>query len=108
GTFGVGDWFLGGYRGTARRSSSAHCGGGGRNDQRVRYVQRAGNELLAVAAGDGPRRHASAIFHQAASDDAGSMGLDHDLRGGMGDVFGTWTGPAGNHRYPAVRGESGA
>ena len=56
----VGDRLLGGHRRHARRPAAARRPGPGRHDQRLWHVQRAGDELLAPAAGDGAGRHAAA------------------------------------------------
>ncbi len=50
--------------------------GPGRHDQRLWHVQRAGDELLAPAAGHGAGRHAAAGVRQAASPHAGALGGD--------------------------------
>ena len=51
--------------------------GAGRNDQRVRDVQCAGDELFAAAAGDGAGWHAAESLRQAAPEIASALGRDY-------------------------------
>ena len=55
----VGDRFVGGRCGVAGRPVAANRPRAGRHDERLRHVQRAGDELFASAAGHGARRHAA-------------------------------------------------
>ena len=61
----VGYRLLGRRGRNAGRAGAARRTGAGRHDQRVWHVQRAGDELLAAAAGDGAGRHAAEDFRQA-------------------------------------------
>ena len=67
----------------ARRPAAACCAGAGRNDERFRNVQRAGDELFAVAVGHGAGRHVAARFSpESHSQHSGSLGFHSGLRAG--------------------------
>ena len=83
---GLGDWLLGGHRRLAGRAAAAHRRGAGRNDQRLRHVQRAGDELFAPAAGHGAGWHAARRIRQAAEEIARALGGHRGAGHRMGDV----------------------
>ena len=67
---------LGRRSGNAGRAGVARGAGAGRHDQRVWDVQRAGDELLAAAVGDGAGRNAAEDVRQADDGVAVALGCD--------------------------------
>src|SRR5216684_3058203 len=73
------------------------------HDERVRDVQRAGDELFATPAGDGARRHAAEILWQDQFKDAGALRGHYCVRDVLGAVPGAGVQAAGNAGHHALR-----
>ncbi len=90
----TGSWAdLGGAR---RRAGTARGAGAGRDDERVWDVQRAGDELFAVAAGDGAGWDAAADFREEERAHAGAVGGHRGLRDWLGALPGIGLRAAGD------------
>ena len=92
-THRMGNGFLGRYRRTLRRTASAHRRRPRRHDQRLRHVQRAGDELFAAAAGDGAGRHAAGSLRQAAEESRARRGLRSSHSRWAGRCASDWVSP---------------
>src|SRR6516165_10994179 len=76
-----------------------------RHDERVRHVQRPGNELFTAAAGDGMGWDAPESVWKNEQADECAVGGDFGLRGVLGAVSGAWVQQTDYTGYPAVRVE---
>src|SRR5580692_2648847 len=76
-----------------------------RDDERVWNVQRAGDELLEAAAGDGARRDAAEGVCENECEDAGAVGGDFGLRRVLGALFGSGIQEARDLGHYALWGE---
>ena len=102
-----GRWFLGHDRGIDRRENSgfrvATIPDRGRgDDERVRDVQRAGDELFAAAAGDGAGWNAAKDFRENEQAHGCTVGSHPGMCDLLGVVFGAGVQAAGDHRHHAV------
>ena len=90
----MGNRILGGHRRLAGWPAVAHRPCARRHDQRIRHVQRFGDELFASAAGHGAGRHVAAHLWQTACSLAGAVGCDCGLRRRAGRCALAWVSSA--------------
>src|SRR6266581_7860770 len=72
------------------------------DDERIRHVQRPGDELLAPSAGHGAGRHAAKIFRKNEFESASALGGHPLLRRVLGAVSGTGFQAAGHFGHHAL------
>ena len=113
----VDDWLVGERMGNRRlgrhcsvdgRAGTADRAGGGRHDEWLWHVQRAGHELLATAIGHGAGWHAAESVWQAASEIARALGRDSGAGGRLGPGSESGLRTAGDARHHDLRGEPDA